>query len=177
MTVRAVPDVPAPADGDQTEIVSLAELTIPKITTFYDSAQWKKLPRGAAVCVYYDGDFAAPAAAQDEFFTTRWITVLGDWRNAGIADFEQGNEVYSKPGALLEWVRGRKSLGLRARVYCDRDNLPKVRALLKGETYLVWIGTLDGNKLGKDWTPGLWGVQYAGGPDADYDTSVLYGTW
>jgi len=154
------------------------DLALPRITHFYDSARWQKIPRGAVAALYYDGEFAAPTAAEDEFLTVRWITVLGDWRNAGIADFETGNEVYSKPGALLDFVRGRHSLGLRARVYCNRDTLPKVRQLLAGaEPYLVWIGTLDGNKLTPDWTPGLWAVQYEGGPDADWDLSVLYGTW
>jgi len=148
------------------------------LTEFYDSADWRKIPRGhTAAALYYDGDFRAPAAAQDEFATTRWITVLGDWRNCGIADFEQGNEVYSRPGALRAYVVGRKSLGLRARVYCDRANLPKVRQLLVDETYLVWVATLDGSKLEPGFTPGLWAVQYAGGQDAAYDTSVLYGIW
>jgi hypothetical protein len=68
-------------------------------------------------------------------------------------------------------------MGKRARVYSDRSNLPAVRSELHGLEYPVWLATLDGNKLSADYTPGLWGVQFAGGPTADYDTSVLYGTW
>ena len=68
-------------------------------------------------------------------------------------------------------------MGTRARVYCDRANLPKVRSVLEGLNYLVWISTLDGDKLSPGYTPGLWGVQFAGGLTAEYDTSVLYGVW
>jgi hypothetical protein len=41
----------------------------------------------------------------------------------------------------------------------------------------VWLATLDGNKLSAHYTAGLWGVQFAGGPTAAYDTSILYGVW
>jgi hypothetical protein len=103
--------------------------------------------------------------------------VLGDYRHCGIADYEAGNAVYSEPGKLRAWVKGRMDMHTRARVYCNRSNLPKVRSQLEGLTYLVWIATLDGNKLSKNWTSGLWGVQFAGGETANYDTSVLYGVW
>ena len=56
-------------------------------------------------------------------------------------------------------------------------NLPTVRSELDGLGYLVWLATQDGNKLSPNYTPGLCGVQYAGGPTADYDTSILYGVW
>ena len=85
--------------------------------------------------------------------------------------------MYSKPGALRAFVEGRKSMNVRARVYCDLANLPTVRSDLEGLEYLVWLSTLDGNKLSPGYTPGLWGVQFAGGPTAAYDTSVLYGVW
>jgi hypothetical protein len=144
---------------------------------FYDSTRPDLIPADTAACLYYDGLYAATPEQAKRFRAVRWITVLGDYRNCGIADFEAGNEVYAKAGALRAYVQGRINMGTRARVYCDRSNLPKVRADLEGLNYLVWIGTLDGNKLSPDWTPGLWGVQFAGGEDAAYDTSILYGVW
>jgi hypothetical protein len=144
---------------------------------FYDSTRPDLIPADTAACLYYDGLYAATPEQAKRFRAVRWITVLGDYRNCGIADFESGNEVYDKAGALREYVQGRVNMGARARVYCDRSNLELVRADLKGLNYLVWIGTLDGNKLSPDWTPGLWAVQYAGGETAAYDTSILYGVW
>jgi hypothetical protein len=144
---------------------------------FYDSTQPEEIPAGSHACLYYDGDYAASPEQASRFAATRWITVLGDYRNCGIADFEAGNEVYSKPGALRAYVEGRKSMNVRARVYSDLSNLPTVRSELEGLEYLVWLSTLDGNKLSPGYTPGLWGVQFAGGPTAAYDTSVLYGVW
>src|ERR1700733_6695477 len=93
---------------------------------FYDSTQPAEIPEGAHACLYYDGDYAATPAQARRFVATRWITVLGNYRNCGIADFEQGNEVYSKPGALRAFVQGRKNMNVRARVYCNRANLPTV---------------------------------------------------
>jgi hypothetical protein len=144
---------------------------------FYDSTQPALMPAGSHACLYYDGNYAATPAQAKRFAAVRWITVLGDYRNCGIADFEAGNEVFSKPGALRNFVQGRKNMGTRARVYTDLSNLPKVRSELEGLNYLVWLATLDGRKLSAHYTSGLWGVQYAGGVDANYDTSVLYGTW
>jgi hypothetical protein len=144
---------------------------------FYDSTRPAEIPAGAHACLYYDGDYAATASQATRFAATRWITVLGNYRNCGIADFEAGNEVYSKAGALRAFVEGRKGMNVRARVYCSLSNLPKVRSELEGLEYLVWLATLDGNKLSANYTSGLWGVQYAGGVTAAYDSSVLYGVW
>lgn len=144
---------------------------------FYDSTQPDLIPEGSHACLYYDGDYAATAEQAKRFAAVRWITISGDYRNCGIVDFEEGNPVYSDSGALRAYVQGRHDMGTRARVYCDRSNLPTVRSKLEGLEYLVWLATLDGNKLSPDYTAGLWGVQYAGGMTADYDTSVLYGIW
>jgi hypothetical protein len=59
----------------------------------------------------------------------------------------------------------------------ERADLDDHRSELDGLDYLVWLATLDGNKLSPSYTPGLWGIQFAGGPTAKYDTSILYGTW
>jgi len=144
---------------------------------FYDSTRPAEIPAGSHACLYYDGDYAATTSQAKRFEATRWITVLGNYRNCGIADFEAGNEVYSKAGALRAFVQGRKNMNVRARVYCNLSNLSKVRSELEGLEYLVWLATLDGNKLSASYTTGLWGVQYAGGVTAAYDTSVLYGVW
>ena len=144
---------------------------------FYDSAQPAKIPAGSHACLYYDGLYKATPAQAARFAAVRWITVLGDYANCGCADFEAGNEVYSRPGALRAWVEGRIAMKARARVYCSRSNLPVVRNHLEGLGYLVWLATLDGDKLNAGYTEGLWAVQYAGGMTAPYDTSVHYGVW
>jgi hypothetical protein len=144
---------------------------------FYDSTQPSDIPDGAHACLYWDGRYAATAEQAKRFAAVRWITVLGNFRNAGACDYEAGNPVYDIPGTLRLYVQGRIGMGTRARVYCDRANLPKVRSELEGLEYVVWLATLDGDKLNKDYTPGLWGVQFGGGMTADYDTSVLYGEW
>lgn len=147
-------------------------------TLFYDAVTPANIPAGSDACLYYDGDYAATPEDAKRFKQVRWITVLGDFYDCGIADYEAGNEVYSQPGALRDWVQGRIQAGHRARVYCNRASLPIVRTLLSGiDTYQVWVSTLDGDHLNPTWTAGLWAVQYAGGPTAAYDTSVLYGTW
>jgi hypothetical protein len=144
---------------------------------FYDSTRPELIPAGAHACLYFDGRYAATKQEAKRFAAVRWITVVGNYRDCGVADYEAGNAVYSKAGALRAWVQGRMNMHTRARVYCDRANLPKVRAHLEGLDYLVWLATLDGDKLSKNYTPGLWGVQFAGGETAPYDTSVLYGVW
>lgn len=143
---------------------------------FYDSTQPQLIPAGTHACLYGDGEYAATGFDTRRFAAVRWITVDGS-PGCGIADYEQGNPVFDNAGALRTYVERRTGGGHRARVYSDLSNLPAVRDQLKGLDYLVWLSTLDGNKLSKDWTPGLWGVQFAGGPTADYDTSVLYGVW
>ena len=145
---------------------------------FYDSTQPSKIPAGGHACLYADGDFASGFADLGGFAGIKWITVLGNqW--AQIADFEQGNAVYSNEGALRAWAGGMAHQGVVPIVYSNLSNLPLVRSRLAslGRPYLVWLATLDGNKLSASYTPGLWGVQFAGGVSADYDTSVLYGTW
>ena len=144
---------------------------------FYDSTRPGLIPENSHACLYFDGDYAAIADDAKRFGAVRWITVLGDYANCGIADYEAGNAVYSQPGALRAYVEGRAAIGCRARVYCDLANLPEVRELLGSLDYLVWLATLDGNKLTSAYTAGLWAVQYTGGVHADFDTSVLYGIW
>lgn len=145
---------------------------------FYDSTRPDLIPAGSYAALYYDGDFAASPEAMARLGPVRWITVTGDYEHCGLADFEQGNPVFSVPGALYTWVQGRITMGKRARVYCDLSNLPRVRNLLVGvDSYEVWLATLDGSKLSPGFTPGLWGVQYQGGESADYDVSCLYGAW
>lgn len=145
---------------------------------FYDSVSPAKIMAGAHACLYHDGEFAATEADAERFAAVRWITVIGDWENCGIADYERGNPVFSVNDALRAWVEGRRRNHHRARVYCDRANLPEVRDQLEGlDGWELWAATLDGDVLSPDWAPNLWAVQYAGGPTANYDTSILYGEW
>jgi hypothetical protein len=147
------------------------------VTEFYDSVAPQLIPARSSACLYYDGLYRASWEQSARFKLVRWITVLGDWHNCGIADYEPGNPVYERPGALRAWAVGRASIGKRARVYCDRDNLPRARQQLTDLDYLVWLATLDGDQLNENYTPGLWAVQFAGGPKSAYDVSVLYGEW
>jgi hypothetical protein len=149
---------------------------------FYDSTQPAKIPAGSHACLYFDGDYKAiltPAQAE-RFKAIRWITVLGGAAAAahtGVLDFEKGNAAFDGNN-LREWAEARKAMDCRARVYTDLANLPAARKQVEGLANVVfWLATLDGNKLWASYIPELWGVQYAGGVDADYDTSVLYGTW
>jgi hypothetical protein len=159
------------------ELMREAETRRRERMDFYDSTRPELIPDGAHACLYYDGDYAAAAAAADRFAAVRWITVTGDYEHCGIADFEKGNAVFSGTGLLREWVQGRLVAGHRARVYCDRANLGEVQDELEGLKWELWAATLDGDVLTRDWAPNLWGVQYGGGPTADYDTSILYGEW
>jgi hypothetical protein len=147
---------------------------------FYDSTNPDAIPAGSHACLYYDGDYKADIAAAKRFEAVRWITVLGGAAAAahtGVLDFEQGNAAF-KGNALREWAETRQAMGCRARVYTDLANLPAARKQVAGLGNVVWwLATLDGRKLDADYIAGLWGVQYAGGPRAAYDTSVLYGEW
>jgi hypothetical protein len=147
------------------------------IMIFYDSVAPQLIPEGGPACLYYDGIYAAEPAAADRFKAVRWITVFGDYEHCGIADYETGNEVYSKPGAIEAFVRGRMEMGKRARVYCNRVSLAEVRQRLEGLDWLLWIATLDGDQLSPSYATNLWAVQYAGGVNATFDISVLYGAW
>lgn len=140
---------------------------------FYDSTRPQLIPAGAThAALYYDGDFAAPHNQAARFPFVRWITVLGDFEHAGIADYEPGNKVFDVPGLLRDYVQGRINMGVRARVYTDRSNLDRVHEQLGSLPYVVWLSTLDGSK-----PAGFWAVQFQGGPAAQFDVSELNGEW
>lgn len=162
---------------------------------FYDAVTPANIPRGAYACLYMDGRYRASPVQALRFAKTRWITVLGGAAaaaDAGCADFEEGNSVFSTPGALRAWALERKAMNCRARIYCDRANLFRAWEEVGGLPNVVWwISTLDDNPR---WTAAelaaeaaargvrlnvdeFWAVQYAGGEHAAYDTSRLYGVW
>jgi hypothetical protein len=147
---------------------------------FYDSTRPGLIPEGAHACLYYDGDYKATAEQAERFQAVRWITVEGGAAAAahtGAIDFELGNPAFTG-SRLRDWAEARKAMNCRARVYTDLANLSKAMAQVTGLGNVVfWLATLDGDKLHAGWMPRLWGVQYAGGPTADYDQSVLYGAW
>jgi hypothetical protein len=146
---------------------------------FYDSVSPLLIPSGSNACLYYDGLYKVaqpvPKNISSRFTAIRWITVLGDYKNCGIADYELGNEVFGVPGKLRAWVQGRISNGMRARVYCDRDNVARVQEETAGLLHEWWIGTLDGNMLSPHYLDNMWGVQYLG--NNRFDESILYGSW
>jgi hypothetical protein len=144
---------------------------------FYDSTRPLLIPSGTHACLYGDGLFEAFPAQASRFAAVRWITVLGNYLKCGIADYEPGNEVFN-PGVLRTWAKGRAAMNCRARVYCDRENLANAQVEVSGLTNVsFWISTLDGNTLSANYLPDMWGVQYAGGETANFDTSILYGEW
>ena len=66
---------------------------------FYDSTRPKLIPAGAHACLYFDGKYAATKQDAKRFAAVRWITVLGNHRDCGVADYEAGNEIYAKAAA------------------------------------------------------------------------------
>lgn len=157
---------------------------------FYDSVTPAKIPAGAThAALYRDGKFAATPEQAKRFPHVVWITVDGD-PHSQVADFEPGNPVFAAD-ALSRWEHQRHTLGRRGIIYCDRSSVAGALAELSGRRADWWISTLDG----KRWTAeelaadlkasfgvtipagDIWANQYAGGPDADYDTSDLFGVW
>jgi hypothetical protein len=157
---------------------------------FYDSTQPEKIPAGSHALLYYDGDYMADLAAAKRFAAVRWITVLGNFVNCGAADFEPGNAVFSKAGALRKFVIGRQEMGCLARVYTDLSNAAAAHAQVGDLPNVRWWVAAYGPKMTAAQVVAamkahgaavaeadVWGLQYEGGVKADYDTSVLYGTW
>lgn len=159
---------------------------------FYDSAS-QRFPAGAEyVALYGDGAYKAPLSVARRFAHVRYITVLGDYATCGIADWETGNAVF-KTGVLRTWAQGRKRMDCLARVYCNRSSAEEALGQVAGMGNVrFWISTLDNNPhwtaeelaadLRDNWhadiaAADLWGVQYAGGMTAAFDTSALFGTW
>ena len=162
------------------------------MTDFYDSAS-QQFPAGAEyVALYGDGDFTAPPSVARRFPHVRRITVLGDYATCGIADWELGNAVF-RTGVLRSWAEGRRRMNCLARVYADRSNAAEALDLVGAMPNVrFWISTLDNNPhwtaeelaadLRDNWhadiaAADLWGVQFAGGMTAAFDTSSLFGAW
>jgi len=151
------------------------------VTDIYDSTKPGMMPVNSHALVYWDGRYKVSPSdpVLKRFAAVRWITVLGDYDNAGAVDYEAGNHVYSAPGVLRTYVQGRAARNMRARVYHDRSDTGRVLAELFGLEghFEHWVATLDGNKLSAGYLPHMWAVQYAGGITSGYDTSILYGDW
>ena len=82
-------------------------------------------------------------------------------------------------------------MNCRARIYCDRADVPRAQAQVGHlKNVCWWLATLDNRR----WTAQelaadverygvalpletIWANQYAGGMAAAYDTSVLLGAW
>jgi hypothetical protein len=142
----------------------------------YDSTRPELIPASAPVVLYYaDGAYKWTAEALARFpdARIRAITVEGD-PVCDIIDVESGD---CTPGDVLNFLRARHENGLATgTVYCDRSTLGLVNAAVaKVLPFNAWLATLDGSKPTTCEGPGrLVAVQFAGGPDADYDTSVVW---
>ena len=159
------------------------------MTEFYDSSKWGLIPAGSDALLYMDGAFAASRQDAKRFRAVRWITVLGS-ANAGAGDFEEGNALFEASGRLREWAEARKAMGCRARVYCDLSNLKAAHAQVGDlENVVFWLA-LYGEKLTAEQLAAagepygvlldpakIWAQQFAGGPSAPYDESLLLGAW
>ncbi len=167
------------------------------MTKFFDSAfHLDSIPDKSDVMLYIDGSETGYQAhyPYHRFGQVRWITVLGTG-DAGACDYEPGNPIYSIPGALRNWVKVRQARKMRSRIYCSRANLGRAYRELgatPGTGIIWWIPTLDNDA---SWTAAklsadvkreenivlpagqIWAVQYAGGPTAKVDTSILLGKW
>lgn len=161
---------------------------------FYDSTQPHEIPAGAAALLYKDGDYAWNGPTS-RFSAVRWITVTGDYQQCGAVDWEKFNPVFSAAG-LRGFVRGRRAMKARARVYCNMSTAAEaLKALHDGGTLaeyggLRWWIARPGQapptqaelaaELAQTWDAPipkdqLWGCQYAW--DGIYDESVLYLPW
>lgn len=137
--------------------------------TGYDSADPSKIPADAPVIFpYLDGRYAWQ---QSRFPKAkfRYITVLGDAR-AAILDWEPGC-VYN-PDTLLKWVETRHGRGEGCTVYCNRSDFPRVREILDGKSYGVFLSTLDGTRLSSYEGVALRACQYA--TEHGYDISDVW---
>lgn len=153
---------------------------------FFDALTWEDIPAGSRACLYFDAEGAAPPSAADRFSRVRWITRTGDYRNCGIIDFEPGCPVTYQPPVLRRFVLGRKNMGVRARVYCDRADAHlawEALASIGLQAYPIWwIATLDGTQgrtpeslaaeLADKWhapipAASLWGHQWFSGATVD----------
>ena len=149
----------------------------------YDSTQPSLIPADAKVILYYcDGKYRWTGEDLARFpdARRRAITVEGN-PAANIADVESGDMRPDDVPAFLRAWRHEHPHGEPGTVYCSRTTLIAVRTILAraGFNYLewnCWLSTLDGSKPREAEYGGkpLVAVQYAGGPDAEYDTSVVW---
>lgn len=159
---------------------------------FYDSTRPGLIPARAPALLYYDGRYRATAAAAKRFSLVRWITIAGGAPAAdhtGVIDFEPGNLAF-EGNQLREWAQARQAMKCRARVYTDLANAAAAHERVGDLPNVVYWLAAYGPKLtagqvvtvlrarGADVAEArIWGLQFAGGVLAAYDTSVLYGAW
>lgn len=116
---------------------------------FYDSVNPDHIPSFAEyAALYHDGIYApANRAAAHRFKHKRWITIHFDYANCSIIDFEKGNPCYQEPSGLRIFAVGRKKMGFKSRIYCDRADLARafhgLGSMTADESLLWWIPTAD----------------------------------
>jgi len=123
--------------------------------------------------VYINGEFAWPQSQIARFPKIIRISVTGDPSAARLArciDVETGA---ATPDDAAAFIQERHRLGFgNATVYCDESNVAAVKTACAGLTYRFWIASWTGKAHEVD---NAWAVQYSGGPDVTYDTSIVYG--
>jgi hypothetical protein len=166
---------------------------------FYDSAEWPEHPpAGSWAMLYRDGVFARFQHA-DMFERVRWITVTGDYRTCGAADWLPDNRF-----DLARYVAGRQEMQARARAYVARVAARHALDVLgyphRGQLWTYpglkwWLPTLDDvlrtpDELAADlranWDApiapeDIWAQQYRQYPQlgkgAAFDVSRLFLPW
>lgn len=140
-------------------------------TLAYDSTRPELIPGTApAVLPYCDGDYAWSRLPLFPKALYRYITVLGD-PDAAIADVETGD--LATP-AQWAYERSRKHPGSALIVYCNRSSVARVQEAMKGYFWHLFLSTLDSSVPREYGGVPVWAVQYQGGPDADYDKSIVW---
>jgi hypothetical protein len=141
----------------------------------YDSTRPELIPATAPVILYYaDGRYkwSGEQLARFPDARVRAITVEGD-PVCDIIDVESGD---CTPGDVPNFLRARLDMGVATgTVYCNRSTLATVQLMAGSLPFNLWLATLDGSKPNAVTGPGrLVAVQYAGGEDAEYDTSIVW---
>ena len=139
-----------------------------------DSAAPQNIPDTfKAAAVYINGDYAWPHAQIARFPKIIRISVFGAASYAAQARVLDVEQFAATPDDAPAFIRERRRLGFDdATIYCNESTLPAVRTACAGLHYRLWIASWTGHAHEVD---GAWAVQYSGGVDLAYDTSVVYG--
>ncbi len=138
-----------------------------------DSASPQNVPGTfTAVAVYINGLYAWPQAKIDRFPRILRISVLSDPSHAAAARVLDVERCDASPGRA-DFIRERQRLGHHdATIYCGESVVPAVQSACAGLSYRLWVASWTGHPHEID---NAWAVQYSGGVNLQYDTSIVYG--